>query len=324
MTTVFNVLSYGADPTGATSSQVAFQNAINAAKAITVGPGYSFTNVRAGTVYVPRGSYTGITTLDCTNCVGLVIEGEGSWGSVLYADAQTTSYPAIDCTQSNYVTIQNLSIQAIDPATGLSPAVMPQCGVLISDSAAYPNSSNKIYLNKVNMYGWFQNCTLGVLNSSDNNYFACIFSNYNTSAPVVFVGNVNQVGLQSAFIPVSTTSQAANENVFYGCEIHSSNIANPVCNTLWLVGVETFQMFGGIIDGNGSTQPVVYFVNTCKKVYFSGVKFYHQTSWPCPYLLYNNGFVDQLVCSGTWQEYASITIQFGPGTWGSNIQLNGL
>jgi hypothetical protein len=323
MQTVFNVLDYGADPTGTTSSQAAFQNAINAAKAITVGPGYGFTNVRAGTVYVPRGGYTGITTLDCTNCVGLVIQGDGSWGSAIYADAQTTSYPVIDCTQSNYVTIENLSIQAISSATGGQPAVMPQCAILISDSSAYPNSSNKIYLNKVNVYGWWRNCALGVLNSSDNNYIACIFSNYHTSAPVVFVGNNNITNLQSAFIPVSTTHQAANENVFFGCEIHSSNVADPVCNTLWLAGVETFQMFGGIVDGNGSTQPSVYMLGSCNKIFFSGVKFYCQTAWPCPCLFYNNGTVNDLVCIGSWSDYAAITIQSGPGIWGT-VQLNGI
>lgn len=324
LTTVFNVLSYGADPTGATSSQAAFQNAINAAKSITEGPGYAFGNVRAGTVLVPKGSYTGIDTLDCTNCVGLSIIGEGSWGSALYVDGQSTSYPVIDCSQSSYVLIENLSVFAMD-INGSAPSIMPQCGVLFTDSNAQAASSNKNCMRNVNLLGWFTHCSLGIFNSTNNNFFSSVFCSYVLSAPSVYVGAYNGTTLTSAFLTLSSTPGATNENEFFGCEIHNSKQGVQQVGALWLDGVECFEMFGGILDSGGTNQPMVYFTNGCDKVFFSGVKFYNESSYTPGFIFYNNGTVNKLVCIGTWKgaSVSGVTTQAGPGSW-TTVQLNSM
>ncbi len=322
MTTVFNVLDYGADPTGTTSSHVAFQNAIDAAKAIALGAGYSFGNTRCGTVIVPKGIYTGIESLDCTECVGLTIKGEGSWGSTVYADGQSVSLPVFDCTQSNYVIIENLSIFAMSPS-GMPPTVWPQCGVLFS--AGIVNSSNKNKISDSNIIGWFNLAALGVLNSTNNNFYSSVFYTYNLNAPAIYVGKNNSLGFSSGYTSITATPQVANENAFFGCEIHNSKQGDPACNTIWLDGAQTYQMFGGIVDGSGSGQPVVYLQNDCRKILFTGVKFYNESAYRPLYLFYNDSYVSEFVCSGSWKDYSgAVTTQFGPGSWGSNIQLNGI
>ena len=66
-----NVTSYGADPTGASDSTSAFENAIAAAA-----------SAGGGVVYIPGGTYTISSTLTCTT-VPVYFVGDGAWATII-------------------------------------------------------------------------------------------------------------------------------------------------------------------------------------------------------------------------------------------------
>lgn len=310
---VFNVLAYGADPTGATSSQAAFQAAINAAKAITVGPLLG-TLTRAGTVIIPKGLYVGISTLDCTNVSGLTIKGEGIWGTNIYANGQTTSYPVFDFTGSAGVEVYDICVMGMNP-NGTVPTVIPQLGFLIADSTANPQASNKNYMENTGTSGYFAKGGMAIYRSTNNNFVSCVFSNSVLNSPALTVANSTYTNtFTSAFATLNPSGFVANENAFFGCEIHNSKMGNPACASLFLDGTYTFNMHGGIIDGGGTAQPMVWMLNANNMTTFSGVKFYTEVS-PLPAQVFkSNGTVDRFTCSGSWKQDASVVDSTG-GTW---------
>jgi hypothetical protein len=72
-----NVTSYGADPTGATDSTTAFQNAISS---FTASPPSN--SAGGGVVYIPAGNYKISGTLTCTT-VPVYFVGDGAWASTI-------------------------------------------------------------------------------------------------------------------------------------------------------------------------------------------------------------------------------------------------
>jgi hypothetical protein len=66
-----SVASYGADPTGASDSTAAFEDAISAAA-----------SARGGVVYIPAGTYTISSTLTCTT-VPVYFLGDGAWATII-------------------------------------------------------------------------------------------------------------------------------------------------------------------------------------------------------------------------------------------------
>ena len=66
-----NVTSYGADPTGASDSTSAFENAIAAAA-----------SAGGGVVYIPAGTYKISSTLTCTT-VPVYFVGDGAWATII-------------------------------------------------------------------------------------------------------------------------------------------------------------------------------------------------------------------------------------------------
>jgi hypothetical protein len=91
-----NVLRYGADPTGATSSASAFTNAIAVA------------NQSGGTVYAPAGTYTGLTAMTITHD-GVNIVGDGPNATILSGAGTTGNLFSFTGGQS--CGISGLSIQ---------------------------------------------------------------------------------------------------------------------------------------------------------------------------------------------------------------------
>lgn len=83
---IFNVLTYGADPTGVTDSTTAVQNCINAACA------YNPASQSTGTVYFPTGSYTISSTLtDTGQGVGSVIGDPGGLSILQVPNSSATN-----------------------------------------------------------------------------------------------------------------------------------------------------------------------------------------------------------------------------------------
>jgi hypothetical protein len=71
------VTSYGADPTGAIDSTLAFQNAINSFTATTPS-----NSAGCGVVYIPAGNYKISGTLTCTT-VPVYFVGDGAWATTI-------------------------------------------------------------------------------------------------------------------------------------------------------------------------------------------------------------------------------------------------
>ena len=83
---VFNVLNYGADPTGATDSTSAFQNCINAACA------YNPASQSTGSVYIPTGLYIISTTLvDTGQGIGSIFGDPGGTSILQVPNAGSTN-----------------------------------------------------------------------------------------------------------------------------------------------------------------------------------------------------------------------------------------
>ena len=111
---VFNVVSYGADPTGTTECSAAIQLAIDAASA--GGGGH------VGTVYFPHGEYLIGTTLSVEVSAGIRIEGAAKLGSYLRADSGlANSYFDIGfSTKSNGLEMGNLTFNNQDDVSLLA------------------------------------------------------------------------------------------------------------------------------------------------------------------------------------------------------------
>src|SRR5258708_37541045 len=119
----FDVIAFGADPTGVVDSTAAIQAAINAARSSGFGPACG-TAAKAGIVVFPSGLYL-VSSLDATRACGLDLRGTASWGSALYGNQQAgPSKPIIDMTGCSSCNINGLTLHGQNP-NGSDPAVLP-------------------------------------------------------------------------------------------------------------------------------------------------------------------------------------------------------
>lgn len=327
---VFNVLDYGADPTGAASSHNAFQLAIDDAKLVGKGPNYgAWANARSGIVYVPKGTYTGIWSLDCTGAVGLVIEGQAGWGSALYANGQTTSAPILDFTESNYCQIRNLAIHA-QKLDGAAPDVIPTAGVFFADSNEWNGASNKNACHEVNIFGYFTGGSVSIYRSTNNNFFGCALhnDNLNGAASLLVTRQNTDLPVESLYKTLAPTGFVANENAFFGCEFHGPKTASANGAPIWLGGANTTRFFGAIIDSNGTNQPFVHHTASGEHSFFSACKFYSEagvTGQGGIFQAAAGATIDRIVCIGTFKDspLSGKPNTMGGGTF-TNMQANGL
>lgn len=100
---VFNVLDYGADPTGTDDSTQAIQNCINE----TARTGLT---TIGGTVYFPTGIYKITDELDLTLCDGLTLLGDNPDSSVIVQYTATKSAFINTTSTINYLNVENLGV----------------------------------------------------------------------------------------------------------------------------------------------------------------------------------------------------------------------
>lgn len=82
-------------------------------------------------------------------------------------------------------------------------------------------------------------------------------------------------------------------------------------------------MSGGIIDGGGSGQPIVWLLGNNTTTLFSGVKFYSENSYPPSYIFQNSGSVDRFICMGSFRDISSIpSIPAWNGAAATNANFN--
>ena len=324
---VFDVLDYGATGDGVTDDSAAVATAIAAAKASTRGPGYG-TLTRSGVVFFPKGTYRGLAALNCTGAVGLILRGEAGWGSALYFDGLTAAgQPCVDFSGSSYCGIENLTIHGTDTA-GVVPTNVAGCAVLVADSVANPQLSNKNIFNSCNIFGFFTKAALAIYRSTNNNFYNCAVQTNSLAGAALFVGNTNPLTLSSAYATLESAGFVANENAFFGCEFHGANSASATQDTLAFGGANQVQFFGGIVDCNGATRAYANWSASGRGYLFSGVKFYSENGTFCKDLFVAAAAVEvnQLTTIGSYQ-YSAITgsgMVIGAGATFPNARLSGM
>jgi hypothetical protein len=109
--TVFNVIAYGADPTGVNDSSTAINNAIKAA--LQNDPGLTNVSHGGGIVYIPPGKYLIANPIVLYS--GITLQGAGRGATVLIASASfaDVSYPSI-ITTDNFVSLAGDDLSSHD------------------------------------------------------------------------------------------------------------------------------------------------------------------------------------------------------------------
>jgi Pectate lyase superfamily protein len=103
-----DVQDYGADPTGAASSNTAFSEALTAVA-----------NAGGGVLYIPVGEYLIESTLSWTSADSLMIIGDGEDASIIKR-ASATPFHTFNIQNSGGVTVQNLNIVNTVSATNFT------------------------------------------------------------------------------------------------------------------------------------------------------------------------------------------------------------
>jgi hypothetical protein len=161
------IADFGADPTGSTSSDVAFQNFTAFVKTNGRQPGLgSGTLGCVGTI--PNGTYVGLSSYDLTHSNGFLIQAPGNYGSVLYADGQTSVRhgPVFDMTGCNGSKIMGPVVYAMDQG-GNPPAVLPSCAILLAASSL-GNDCNRNEIYGGGCAGFFSSACLALVGATDN------------------------------------------------------------------------------------------------------------------------------------------------------------
>jgi hypothetical protein len=185
-----NVKDYGATGNGSTNDAPAIQNAVNAAKALTVAPGVGY----RATVYFPAGYYLINTPINLTNTNGIYLTGDG--GSYLNSIIiGNTSGVMFDFTGSTLSGCRDLMFQS---STGYG-ATRSTIGVLFALSSTFQglNCGIRNCYFEMNDYptanGGFG--TIAVLNVRSEEFFVheCLIR---ANAPMVFsyTNNLSETG----------------------------------------------------------------------------------------------------------------------------------
>lgn len=314
----FNVLDYGADRTGATSSQSAFAACAADVRAWAKGPGYGG-NQRAGAMLIPKGNWAGIDKLDFTNCTGVTIKGQGIWGSTLYVNGQTQSYPVLDFAGSSNCSVQDVSIFSME-LNGTPPSILPQCAVLFADSAAVPASSNVNECRNVSAGGFWAKPPLALYRTTNSRFDFCRWGQSAQVGPAVYVGTNNAWNYSSAFNPLAAPGFICADHTFHCNEMHGAKRSDAVYAPLHLDGTDFVCLTGaGIVDSNGTGQPYVYFTGANYSPKFQ-TKFYSENGTPCGSVFYAaaGATVDRLDNRGAYL----YTVPSGPVFAGAGMFTN--
>lgn len=123
----FDVIAYGADPTGVADSTTAIQNAINAA------------SVSSGNVYLPSGVYKTSAALTISAANGISLIGSGRLSAIIRSTSPTASIISIT---ASYATIDSLTLQG--PLGTVSTS-----GAAISANGSQGSKFTNLYISDV-------------------------------------------------------------------------------------------------------------------------------------------------------------------------------
>jgi hypothetical protein len=194
-TSPINVLAYGADPTGAASSDIAFANAHTAASAIF------------GTIYIPPGTYKLTTAWNITGG-NIRIIGEGS-SSIIKQSLTTPS--VIVCTGSSVI-FENLSLTYTSTATSAVAALAVGTGAAIFDVRC-----NNVYISK---------CYHGIIVQNQNGgYYRNLNIGPNTGT-AFWINTSSNIDLDN----FSFTNTATPPSTSCALQMTGPSQGNTICN----------------------------------------------------------------------------------------------
>lgn len=204
---IFNVLKYGADPTGVTNSRVAIQAAIDAAFSTNSSTAHAASSSDAtgwkggATIYFPPGTYLVQGTLNCTMSRGSIFTASANKTTKIVFDTDGT--PGWDFTGSGDMQMWNLAMECV---TGTHAPnyfiVLARDSNTVTGTLGAYSGWNKFYNNII--YGPTSGTTCKglVLNISDetDEWYGNRFVSQTNGVTVFEFTSVNDMNFQSAFV----------------------------------------------------------------------------------------------------------------------------
>lgn len=290
---------------GAGDDTAAWQAAIDAAQARNGG---------RGGIVEPDSLPYAISSLNCTNKVGLVIDAPP--GCVLYGCNQTTAAPILDFTSSNYCIISGVWLAGAMPLTQTPPPVIPKAGILLAMSQG--GDSNKIVLRDVQSSNYFSSGAVCIVGTTDCQFDNCALQQMSSSAPCLMISTSPDWGISSLFKPLIANSGNVGEHTFKACELHGGHANGTDYWTTYMRNADNVRFIGGLSDCSGRAH--MLFQQNCRKVTSVGQHFYSENGHAPDYLFHAyyaaDGCSDLCVVNPNEANSAySIGRTLGPGTF---------
>lgn len=248
---VYNVLNYGADPTGATSSKVAINAAIRAAGGTVSIYG------TGGIVWIPEGNYDVSGGLDLTNIQNsITIRGAGITSTILRAVTSTNAI--LDMTGTASVTISNLNVNG--------QSGNATYGVLLAHSSINANDVN--FFENVSFIGAFY-IPIYIYGGSDGQFNKMSIQGYNPSSPaLIYISNTNDFVATSIYATIGTGSAQAGDWLFFGSDLHDLSTFSPAASStvapIYINGsMSPIKFIGGVVGApTNAASAGVFTINT--------------------------------------------------------------
>ena len=292
---VYDVVAYGADPTGNIDSTLTIQAAVNAAKAA---------NADGATVYFPPGKYS-VSSINVTGWNGARLEAGGGPSSVtILGNRQTTPAPILDFTGSSAVIVDAIVAGGMN-ISGTIPTVVPLAGFLFGQTTAL-GDSNKNRMNDCGSVGYFESAPLCVIGSTDNAFYSCAFQQWRLDRPVLNLSVNPDWYIRSLFKTLSPVASNVGDTSFFACEFHGAGNSASTCWTIYCRNADNLRFFGGNCDNSGPAH-MLFQGSNARRVLIAGLKFYSESGHAADYLIHNDVPLDgaALVCNEADNAYSA-------------------
>ena len=236
-----------------------------------------------GRVTLPPGKCL-VSSLNATNLVGAVIQGQGPGRTYLLPIPGATA-AVVDLTGSSFVTLRDLQI-GIGPGEPAAPQypTVTSAGLLTAQRAG-DASCNRLVLDNVQVTGSYTGWAWYNLGCASSEVRSSAFWNFHEpAAGVVTFTSKNIWGMTSAYRAIQTGIEYAADWAFFGTEMHADRLAGGAIAypTFVCHACSAVKFYGRTIAGSG---PAYVWTQTSDgmavgPLYFYGVTFYSDNGTP--------------------------------------------
>jgi len=237
---VANVLDFGADPTGATDSRTAIQNAVNAAKEVFFPPGEYLVS---SSINLPNGTWLqgvgGFQNTATDRISKINFTGTSGWAFQFVSPANLVNF-------YGDFSVKGLMIDAPNIVTANTG------GCLLFGNSDTTNFNTYGFIGRVNIdQCWFTGNTNGI-----GIYFVKVFDSTITNSYVAsfnygvwsYGSDINKI-TQNRFISNNTHIRATTDGSFGGgLKVEHNDILTCIYANIWLEGVFGAQLLGNYIE----------------------------------------------------------------------------